>query len=180
LNGAEYRITPIFHYAVIPAIGLFLSLPSALKNLERYGKIWIWVLFWTLAANGRSDLFRLRQGPPSEHVKWLQTQLVSSLSDEVSISAPDALVPHLANRRWVHWFPNYRLPSGEFFQCVLVDTSVHNIDFDAREIPRMKAQLLKEGYRKVLECHEFEAYELNSSLGSSQCFKGLPDCYENH
>jgi hypothetical protein len=173
LSTAEYRITPIFHYAIIPAVGLFFALPGALVKAAQKGGLHllvVWVLFWSLGANGRSDWFRVREMDRSKHAVWLSDHLIPSIDPNVDLSAPSALVPHLFARQWVATFPRVTDAANQPLPCVLIDDGVKNLDLAPGQLQAVESQLQSSGYERVLSCGSFRAYEKKRGQEGRGCF----------
>lgn len=173
LSVYDFRIALGFHYAIIPAAGLFWSMPVALLCAEKWmGSRWlaIWLVFFALLLNGRSDLFRVRDMKASPHAHWLRTEMVPALSPDASVVAPEMLLPQLATRQYV-----YPLPVGSRdVDCVLEDSTIGNLYAPPKDWENDRAILHSVRYRSVFSCGSFEAFERAGA--NHGCFTSLPHC----
>ncbi len=181
LSSAEYRINIQFHYSIIPAVGLFWAMPMGFNRLQKWSSkkfLVFWIIFWVLGTHGRSDGFKLRSHINSSHAKWIHSEVIPNVNPNTELSTSAALLPHFARRRYINVLPNIRDAQGQLNSCIFWDSAVQNLDLDEKGYQQFRQSLLALGYKKVVDCDGFEAYELksdrNDSVGS--CFQKIPIC----
>src|SRR6267142_915697 len=129
LSEGDQRVRIIFHYGIEPGSALFWALPLGLAAFAgRFG--WkcavLWMLFWSLACMGPTELTRARRDVQSPHAQWL-AEAMPCLNTEAATAASDVLIPHLATRSWISYPDGLRQrPSGEPVRCVVTDLKVDN------------------------------------------------------
>jgi len=174
LCQGEHRLSTGWHYSVQPSIGLFWSLPLAIYRLEKmkspaFAKYF--VLAFALIFFGRSELFRIRELWPNEHANWLSSKLIPCLQTPASMSAEEALTPHLSERFWINEVPFLTEKSGKLVDCVVLDEMVHRYD----QAPADRAQVeqtLKDNYHEIYSCGSVRVFQ----QGNPTCMSCTPDC----
>ena len=187
LSETDHRVNITYHYAIEPAVGLFLALPGAvtvLENLTKTRQKWrgwvtIWIVFWALAAFGRSEVFHIRQYQPTAHMKWLRHEFITSIYQNASIAATNALVPHLATRTWIHHLPGIHVKtplstssSSALVDCVITDSALNNWFFDEAGKQDLMRDLTRHGYEEKLSCGTLKLY----SVPGRVCLIRTPQC----
>lgn len=177
LSQGDQRVRIIFHYGIEPGTALFWALPFGLAAFAgRFGwrRAGMWMLFWSVACLGPSELTRARSYTQTAHQHWLETQVMPCLNADVPTAASDVLVSHLATRAWISYPDMLRQqPSGEPVQCVVTDLGVRNWPLGIGGVEEVLAGLPGKGYRQMWSCGGFSVYEL---AGSSSCLRCLPKC----
>lgn len=200
MGQGDHRVSPIYHYGIEPAVGLFFALPVAMvgvfvtrslnfprpfKNslrglLPRHFAVFF-LIFWAGITFGRSELFRIRFFKTTDHHHWLHDEVLPCLKPRESVSVSGAMVPHLANRPWVHhlpmlnmnqWLPNQN-PSGQV-TCIVKNPEVNNWPMGEAEEHQLKERMKKVGYALEYSCGSFEVYRQNAAQGS--CMQCIPSC----
>jgi len=176
LSEGDLRVRLVFHYGIEPGTALFWALPFGLDAfVRRYG--WkpagMWLLFWSVACLGPTEMMRARDYYPTPHARWLETQVMPCLNSDAPTAASDALVPHLATRRWIS-YPDklVQLPSNDPVRCVVTDFEVDNWPIGKDGLERVLAGLPGMGYHRAWSCTGFSVY----ALGTSECMRCVPGC----
>jgi hypothetical protein len=175
LSEGDQRVRIIFHYGIEPGSALFWALPLGLAAFAgRFG--WkcagLWMLFWSLACLGPTELTRARRYVQSAHAQWL-AEAMPCLDTEAATAASDVLIPHLATRSWISYPDGLRQrPSGEPVRCVVTDLKVDNWPLGTAGVERVLAGLPDQGYHESYRCRSFSVYE----LGGAGCLRCRPDC----
>ena len=184
LSAGDHRVNLNYHYGIEPAVGLIWAMIWGLKNLREQVRpipfinwtlhSWILVLFFVFLAHGRSESFRLRGEIPADsqaraHMEWLRSELLPKINPTLSLSASGSLVPHLANRPWVH-----HLPHLENATCVLVDPAVNNWPLDTQSAQTLTTQLEALKFEEIYKCHDVHVYQ-KAAMGES-CILEVPRC----
>ena len=110
---------------------------------------------------------------PTSHQNWLRSELLPKLSEQTT-AASGALVPHLANRPWIHHLPNYRMPSGQLVDCVVKDDGVNNWPMTQGDYAKFESQMKDLGYEPKYRCESLVIYQNHAALG--QCLPTPPAC----
>lgn len=176
LGEGDHRVSTIYHYGIEPGVGLFWATAAVLgpflegrfRLLPRQAVGWI--LFWSLAAFGRSELYRVRVHAPSPHHQWLSAELVPSIRADARVAASGALVPHLATRLWVH-----HLPRIEKADCVIWDPEINNWPLNTEEAKVLEARLAQQSFRETFRCGKLRVFE-SSAADIAPCLVRSPDC----
>lgn len=182
LAEGTHRVSPIYHYAVEPSVGLFWAMPLAIDRFQKLRFIkmpstqlakTVWILFWSLGTFGRSELYRIRVFEPSEHDQWLKQEFLPKLTQK-SMSVPGALVPQLATRPWIHHLPVFEMPHQNLVDCVILDPKVNNWPLDTQSTNSLPQKLASLNYQLEYSCGTVQVYK-KKELGDS-CFIQIPKC----
>jgi hypothetical protein len=176
LSEGDQRVRIIFHYGIEPASALFLALPFGLAVFARrfgWRRAGIWMLFWSLAAFGPSELARPMSYAGIPHRDWLATQALPCLNPDAAMAASDVLVPQLATRAWIS-YPNLleHRPSGEPVACVVTDLRVNNWPLGKAGVEAVRRQMAERGYREAYRCGSFSVHE----RAAAGCLRCVPKC----
>jgi hypothetical protein len=172
LSAGDHRVTVGYHYVIEPGVGLFWALPLGILALEKknFRRVGVWLLFWALAAHGRSELFRVRFHRLNPHTQWATSQVLPCLSPDAPFAATNAWAPHLAARHWEHNITNV-----EGSDCVLEDRSLSIWPMEAAQIDLEERRWQERGYREIYRCgSEFRIYE--SPRAQGRCLVCRPEC----
>lgn len=176
LSEGDQRVRIVFHYGIEPGTALFWALPFGLAAFaRRYG--WkaagMWMLFWSVACLGPSEMMRARDYDQTPHAHWLATQAMPCINADAPTAATDVLVPHLATRRWIS-YPDklIQLPTDNPVRCVVTDRDVDNWPIGKDGLERVLAGLPGKGYHRAWSCAGFSVYQ----LGTSECLRCTPSC----
>lgn len=183
LGAGDHRLGTIYHYGIEPSVGLFWAL-AGVANVNVFGnklkKTWItlWLLFWVFGTFGRSELFRIRHEVETPHMQWLRSEVIPCVSDEVSVAASNALVPHLAMRPWIQSTPTIQMRNGGLVGCVIYDSEVNNWTLGwtlGNQVrPDILAWISTQGYREVYSCGALRILQkINANVS---CIKCVPIC----
>lgn len=165
LAAGTQRVSTGFHYAIEPAIGVLMALPFALttffaKKMER-GLLWLFPLA-ALLCFGRSEIFHWRFHAATEQQAWMRDQVLPFLDKQRSVAASGALVPHLAEREWIHYLPEITKSDGSRVDCVVLNSEVNNAPLSEQESGTLQALLKNEA-------------QLEFSCGSTQIYRWKSD-----
>ncbi|MGA7984171.1 MAG: DUF2079 domain-containing protein [Burkholderiales bacterium] len=176
LSEGDQRVRMVFHYGIEPGTALFWALPFGMAAFARrfgWRRTGIWMLFWSVACLGPSEMMRARDYAQTPHAHWLATEVIPCLNQDAATAASDTLVPHLSTRAWISYPDKLRqLPSGDPVSCVVTDLQISNWPLGRDGVERVLAGLPGKGYHRAWSCREFSVYE----LGNSQCLRCTPDC----
>jgi hypothetical protein len=90
-------------------------------------------------------VYFIRKFFPSQQQLDLAAYLEKAVSHSSSLSASSALVPHLSNRRWIHFLPNLKTSAGSYVDCVVWDPSVNNTPLSTDEAQSLR-KILSQDY----------------------------------
>lgn len=177
LTTGDHRVTTGFHYALEPAVGLFLALPiGVFWAAKRWGQKP--VLFALVAASllmtGRSEVWRARTLGPSARADWLRTEVLPCLSEQPT-AASNAFVPHISDRWWIHYLPELKMPDDTLVGCVLRDPAVDNWPMNTSDAQRLD-RLLEREFQVSWRCGSVTLYERKGT--GSTCQLCQPSCPE--
>jgi hypothetical protein len=175
LAQGDQRLSPQFHYAIEPAVGLFWALAASTAKLDDTSK-WrrislpVWIAFWAFVSLGRSEMYWIRFYGPTQHAKWIRTSALQCMQPDVSLTASGPLAAQLATRRWVQEIPD--LAQND---CVWLDRSLSSWPLSLEELTNWENHLVHDhGYHKVFECGPSRIYQRQNLSGS--CLRCLPEC----
>ena len=198
LTNSDFRVSLSFHYSIEETIGLFWAFPRGVIFLEHYLATRrapelaapLWILFFGLAAMGRSELFRPRFFAPNAHHEWLSAEFLPALNPEATVSATDSLVSHLTDRYWARnplnqvissyslQYPTARQNplAGQLVQCVIEDTSLRNYGMDAEGAREFYPKLKAQAYSEVYHCGSVRVWSQASN--KAPCLLRPAPCVE--
>jgi hypothetical protein len=201
LTNGSYRVNLEYHYSIEETIGIFWALPRGILYLEHYlggrrPKVGFalapefWVMFFALTAMGRSEFFRPRYFTPTAHHRWLLEKFIPAIDPTVTLSATDAMVPHLTQRYWARnlvsqvistysiTYPTARQNplQGELVQCVIEDTSLVNWPMDRKMTDEFHRNLPLQGYSEVYACGAVHVW--SQAKNQTACLTRTVPCVE--
>lgn len=177
LTDGDQRVSLGFHYAIEPSTGVFWALVVALsvvrwnKKKVFYGLAWAALIFY-----GRSETFQMRHFTPSPYKKWISREALPKLASDVSLSAPQAIVPHLTNRYWIHFLPEIKMLDGNYVDCLIIEPNVDNSPLNTASSYQLR-EIADQQYEIEFACPlgNFEIYH-NKTAKSSSCLKAPITC----
>ena len=176
LSEGDQRVRMVFHYGIEPGTALFWALPFGLAAFARrfgWKRTGIWLLFWSVACLGPSEMMRAQNYVQTPHEHWLATQVMPCLNQDAATAASDSLVPHLSTRAWISYPDKLdQQPSGDPVRCVVTDLQVSNWPLGPGGVKRILAGLPGKGYTKAWSCRGFSVYQ----LANSECLRCIPKC----
>jgi len=183
LSDGDHRLNPIYHYGIEPAVGLFWALPLALSRIAAgeicfhrltLDRAQLVLLICTLAFFGRSEMVRVRRNSPTDHDRWIRSELISALDPDAAIAASGSLVPHLALRPWVHHLPILKKTDDRWVDCVVLDPSVGNWPLPGDQLLAMPETLHELSYELEFRCGALSIWKHRDAVRS--CLTRLPPC----
>lgn len=182
LTEGTARVNLYAHYTVEPAVGLFWSTLSGIKNVLSFAQVrnhekWLKILLlvFTLAYSGRSEWVNIRQAPDTPHKQWLRTEFLPALDPTVSIETTGKLVSHVANRHWVNSLSEFKAENGKPMDCVILDTEVagESIENPARDFFLQHFQELQ--YEEIYQCAGLRLFQHKKA--STSCLTRPLGCF---
>lgn len=180
LSAGDQRVSIIHHYVIEPGVGLFWALPGAIVMVvTRWTMIQnvigtlartlpIWVLFWSTAMAGRSEMTRIRRSFPDDYRRFLASEVLPCIAPGVPLMASDALVPHLATRPWIQGL-DQKFSQQPPIQCALYDSTLSNWPLSPTEARNRVPASLSPSW----SCQSFTIF---SSGSIESCLRCLPRC----
>ena len=174
---SDNRLSLQFHYIIEAATGLFWAATLGFKYISDHGRkrtlaaLPLWLLFWGLATFGRSELYRVRVHQPDAHRAWVLSEVLPCLDGAASMSATDALVPHLATRKWIHELPETRIPREGEVACIVVDSQLPNWPMSPDNVALFVKTVEGQGRRADYRCGSLQVF-------GAGCLKCNPRCLE--
>ncbi len=155
LTSGDQRLNLSFHYAIEPAAGLFFALaPGAIHAFEclrsrrlDFASRWLaaGLTLFVIMTVQRSELYRAWiVYSPSPHARALQERVLPARDPSLPMAASEALVPHLATRRWIE--PLDARWEGRV-ECVVLDREVGNWPLGVQGLEDLPRRALAAGMR---------------------------------
>lgn len=182
LENDSHRVSTGFHYISEPAVGIFLALIVALGSYKKPDvplnkiliiRVWVVLLFCSLAMYGRGEIFRIRFNAPTAYQNWLRKEALPAIETTASVSASGAFSPHLSNRFWINYLPRTKSPSGENLDCVVRDDKVNNWPLQNFEVKQVQTAL-DQDFDLEFSCQSFMVYKRKGRAES--CLRRIPKC----
>lgn len=178
VGQGDLRVSPQFHYACEPAIGIFWALTHlGYSRFTNFGlspvRFGLGVLLFALVFFGRSELYAARIAAPTPHEVWIQNEVLPCIHPSAPLTASTTLVPWLGARHWIHHAPIVQGKTARA-ECVVFDPSLDAWPMDPSTYVEFENRLPAQGYVREWTCKGLSIYKHQEFQGS--CMACAPQC----